>query len=138
MAQMVDIDWRPDARALRKFGITVLIGFGLIGAVLYLWVDAQRAAHVTWIVGAVLGVPALTGARLALPGYWLWMGVAFVLGNIMSRVLLTLIYFFVFTPIGLFRRLLGKDPLSLSRPDGSSYWRSIDGGSERHGYERQF
>lgn len=138
MAQMVDIDWRPDARALRKFGITVLIGFALIGAVLYWWVEAQRAAEVTWLIGAVLGVPALTGLRLALPGYWLWMGVAFVLGNIMSRVLLTLIYFLVFTPIGLFRRLLGKDPLSLSRPEGSSYWRNIDGGSERHGYERQF
>ena len=47
-----------------------------------------------------------------------------MLGAINSRVLLTLVYYLVLTPIALLYRLTHRDPLSLKRADdtGRSYW----------------
>lgn len=135
---MVRIDWHPDAPALRRFGVVVLVAFAIIGAVFRFGTDDPEVGVWVWIAGAVLGLPGLTGTVVALPGYWVWMGIAFVMGNIMSRVLLTAIYYGMFTPIGLARRMLGKDPLQLRRRDTRSYWRDLEGGSASTGYERQF
>ncbi len=134
---MVDINWRPEPKALRKFGLTVMIGFGIIGLVIQFGADNLQGAYAAYIAGAVLGVPALTGTVIALPGYWVWMGVAFVMGNIISRVLLSIFFYLLITPMGVFRRLV-HDKLLLKRPDRSSYWFDLpaDGGKDR--IERQF
>ena len=43
----------------------------------------------------------------------LWLGLSHLLGTIMSKILLTLVFFGVVTPIGLTRKLLGFDSLKL-------------------------
>jgi polyferredoxin len=135
---LVAIDWHPDSRALRRFGLTVLAGLGLIGALLWFWSEARTAALVAWGSGAVLGLPGLTGTRAALPGYRLWMGVAFVLGSVMGRVLLGLVWYGLITPMGLVMRLGGRDRLALRRREAVTWWRDLPppDGPERH--ERQF
>lgn len=42
-----------------------------------------------------------------------WLGFSHVLGTVMSKILLSLLFFGVVTPIGILRRLLGKDSLKL-------------------------
>jgi hypothetical protein len=42
-----------------------------------------------------------------------WFGGSELLGNLMSRVLLTIAFLVIITPIGLIRRILGKDTLLL-------------------------
>jgi hypothetical protein len=44
--------------------------------------------------------------------YVFWMKIASVLGWINDKVILTLIYYFIFTPISLVRKLKGKDVLN--------------------------
>ncbi|MBF0481112.1 MAG: hypothetical protein HQK81_13040 [Desulfovibrionaceae bacterium] len=44
-----------------------------------------------------------------------WFGFSHLLGTVMSKVMLTLVFFLVLTPIGLFRRLTGKDALRLTQ-----------------------
>ncbi len=53
--------------------------------------------------------------------YWIKLGE--ILGNIFSKVVMTLLYFFIFTPVSVLLRLLGKDLLNkkLDR-DCQSYW----------------
>jgi hypothetical protein len=51
-----------------------------------------------------------------------WMRLAVLLGHVNSRVLLTLMYYLVFTPYGLVSRLAGRDPLRRRGPRGESYW----------------
>ncbi len=51
-----------------------------------------------------------------------WMGVAGVLGYINSRIILSLLYYGVFAPVGLARRLMGRDPLQRRGSAKSSYW----------------
>lgn len=54
------------------------------------------------------------------PFSWLWFGLAFVLGKVTSSILLFLVWIFMVVPMGLFRRVLGKDSLMLRK------WRKGD------------
>jgi len=45
----------------------------------------------------------------------LWFGLSHVLSNIVSRVILTVLFFLVVTPIGLIRRAMGADALQLKK-----------------------
>jgi hypothetical protein len=45
----------------------------------------------------------------------LWFGLSHVLSSVVSRVLLTVVYFLVVTPVGLIRRLTGADSLKLKQ-----------------------
>jgi Saxitoxin biosynthesis operon protein SxtJ len=51
-----------------------------------------------------------------------WMRLAVALGHVNSRVLLTLMYYLVFTPYGLVMRLAGRDPLRRRGSREESYW----------------
>ena len=114
-----------------------MIGFGIIGLIFHFATGNLRGAYACYIAGTALGLPALTGTAIALPGYWIWMGVAFVMGNIMSRLLLGTFFYLVITPMGLIRRMV-IDRLRVRRPKLKSYWTDlpVDGGRDR--FERQF
>ena len=109
---------------LRRFGVTVGLAFWVLGALL-LW------RHRAWLplpalfggLGAALLLLGGLAPALLRPIEWAWMKLANALGWVMTRVVLGLIFLLVFTPAGLIRRLLGKDPLEL-RLDrrAASYW----------------
>jgi hypothetical protein len=42
-----------------------------------------------------------------------WLGISHLMGTMMSKVLLSILFFLVITPIGVLRRLFGKDSLKL-------------------------
>ncbi len=44
----------------------------------------------------------------------IWLGFSQLLGSVVSKIILTIIYFIILLPIGIIRRLLGKDSLQLS------------------------
>ena len=67
----------------------------------FLW--AAIASHVLNMV-----VP-----RIYAPIAVLWLGFSHVLGTVMSKILLSILFFGIVTPIGMLRRLLGKDSLKL-------------------------
>lgn len=141
MASLVKVTWRPDSGGLWRFGAVVVLGCGLVGAALLLgWPVGQstRAAVVVWIVGGVIGGLGLTGTRAGLPGYWAWMGIGWVLGNVTSRVVLLLVYYLVVTPLGIAMRLTGRDRLGLRRGGGGSLWRDVVDDGKSSGHERQF
>lgn len=50
------------------------------------------------------------------------MTIAFALGYVNSRILLTLIFFLMFVPYRLLSRLFGRDPLSRRGAKRESYW----------------
>ncbi len=64
---------------------------------------------------------------------------AAALGYVNSRVLLTLMYYLVFTPYGLVSRLSGRDPLRRRAGAGESYWVERKRTRQaREGFERLF
>ncbi|GAB4365353.1 MAG: hypothetical protein Kow0042_04560 [Calditrichia bacterium] len=51
--------------------------------------------------------------------YWplavFWLSFSQILGTVVSKIILTLVFFLIVTPVGLVRRLLGKDSLQLKK-----------------------
>jgi hypothetical protein len=66
------------------------------------------------------------------------MGIAFVMGNIMSRVILVIVFYGMFTPMGLLSRLVGRDKLRLKKRGCNTYWLDAPSGTVVEKAERQF
>ena len=64
-------------------------------------------------VAIIALVVDMTVPRLYRPVAVLWLGLSHLLGTVVSKILLTLVFFGVVTPIGLARKLLGFDSLKL-------------------------
>ena len=111
-------------RVERDFGLVVGTVFALLGA---WWVYRGKfewAAPVLLCVGAALVLLGLVLPRaLVLPNRG-WMALASVLGYVMTRVVLALVFFLLVTPIGVVKRLTGWDPLGRRARRGESYWQA--------------
>jgi hypothetical protein len=65
---------------------------------------------------------ALAWPRSLTQIYRLWMTVGEVLGGINTRLILSGLFYLVFTPLGLYMRLRGKDPMRRTlAPEAESY-----------------
>lgn len=141
---LVKLNWNPKPRDLRAFGLVFMGGFLLIGLTKYFWpferIISKNETLGLWLmgIGVVVGLVGLTGTKLALPFYWVWLGIAFVMGNIMSRVIISLLYFLLFTPMRLIGNVMGRDRLQLKRKTSGSYWHNISTPEKVEYYERQF
>ena len=109
------------SKQLRSFGFTV----GGIFALIALWPLVVRAEDPRWwavVAAGCLLVPAVVSPRSLAWVYKGWMALGHVLGWINTRIILGFIFYFIVTPIGIVRRLLGKDPMGRRlRPDLESY-----------------
>lgn len=107
---------------LRKFGITIGI-FLLVIAGLLFWKQRPSFPYFAYTGGgfALLGLAVPIVLK---PIYKVWMSFAVVMGFIMTRIILTVLYFGMFTPISWLTKLLGKDLLD-ERWDknATTYWR---------------
>lgn len=66
------------------------------------------------IAVALLVVDMVAPNFFKYPAY-LWLGLSHLIGSVVSRILLSLIFFIIVTPVGLFRRLFRFDSLMLKR-----------------------
>jgi len=64
-------------------------------------------------IAIVALVVDMTFPQLYRPVAVLWLGLSHLLGTVVSKILLTLVFFGAVTPIGLARKLLGIDSLKL-------------------------
>ena len=124
-------------RALRRFGFTIGFVVLFLGSVL-LW----RHHNAGWLVisiGTVLLLAAAFVPTMLQSVHGPWMIVSFLLGWIVSGILLTLVFFLVVTPIGLLQRLFGKRAIELGfKADVPSYWQARKAVPMPEDYERQF
>jgi Saxitoxin biosynthesis operon protein SxtJ len=96
------------------------------------------AAEVLVAVVVALLVCSTIPAAAVMFHTW-WMRLAGLLGFVNSRILLSALFFFVMSPIGLLVRLTGHDPLERRRGHQKSYWRARALTRQpREGYERSF
>jgi hypothetical protein len=90
-------------------------------------------------LGVALLLAGLFAPALARRFHVLWMRLAAALGYVNSRVLLTVMFYGVFTPYGLVSRLIKRDPLSRRGVKRDTYWTERTGTRQtRDGFERLF
>jgi Saxitoxin biosynthesis operon protein SxtJ len=134
-----DIQFDPPRSTLRQFAGLWLACFGGLA----LW-HALARGHV-WL-GLALAALALTIGTLGLARpewvrliYVGWMLMAFPIGWTVSQIMLALIFFGLFTPIGLMFRLFGRDPLCRARqPSLETYWAPKPTPTDLRRYFKQF
>ena len=98
----------------RSVGISVGSVLLLIAAVL-VWRTRITAAEITGGIGAVLLILGLTAPTLLKWPSAVWWKFAMVLGYVNARVILTIAFLLVLTPMGLLWRMIGRDPLRRRR-----------------------
>ncbi len=102
---------------LRKFGlVTGAIIMLFIGGFLPWWWEKNILAWqtITAPLGGALILWALAHPASMIYFYKPWMKFAEALGFINTRIILSIVFFLMFFPIGLFMRLMGKDPMQRS------------------------
>ena len=106
----------------KKFGFLFFVIFLFLGA--YLCVkNYSLASSVSILIATIFLFFAvfLPDKLLYLNSCWMQFGV--LIGKIVSPVVLGVIFFGIFLPIGLSMRLFGRDELGLNMRDVSSYWK---------------
>ena len=112
---------KTTTKQLREFGLTVGGVLAVLLGGLLPWIFHKPLPRWPWIVGGALILFGLILPKALFPIHWVWMKFAEALGWVNSRILLTLVFYLIFTPIGWIMRLFKKDPMQnhLSREEGS-------------------
>jgi hypothetical protein len=137
--QWSDISFKPSARTLRQFAGLWIVFFGGMAC----WQGFVRGnmslALTLAIVAAAVGPVGLLRPEVVRPIFVGWMILAFPIGWTVSRVVLAIVFYGLFTPVGLLFRLLHRDPLGL-RPASArpTCWAPKPMTADVRNYFRQF
>ena len=103
----------PDFKE-KSFGKAVG-GFLLLLSVVLWWRGRVTNAEIMAGIGAVLVVLGLVAPRVLYYASLVWWKFAMVLGYVNARIILTLAFLIVLTPLAMIWRLLGRDPLAIKK-----------------------
>ena len=148
MSKMIEIDWKPDAGTLRQFGWIAFVGFSFLAAIAW-WErlvfsfglgDARPyVAGAFAALAVVSALFSLVAPRANLPIYLGLTILSYPIGFVLSYVIMGLLFFGMLTPVGLFFRLTGYDPLHRRfDPDAKSYWTDPRPRRGKESYFKQF
>jgi hypothetical protein len=112
---------KSDKIELRKFGYTIGIALLVIGTVALYFGKPSNSYLLGF--GALIFFVGLIYPSLLKPFHKIWMSIAVVLGFIMTRIILSLLFFFVFMPMRFIARIFGKKFIDLKfKNETDSYW----------------
>ena len=127
---------RPDFHE-RSFGISV--GAVLLGIAAYaVWRERWLLAEWVGGIGIVLLGLGLTRPRLLKWPSAVWWKMAAVLGFVNARVILTIAFAIILTPIGVLWRLINHDPLALRRRNWPGWSPSPERFRDPNHFKRMF
>lgn len=119
---------RDDVKAPteRSFGFTFAVVFALLAGFTYWHLGATTTFYTMTILTLVFVVVTLTAARLLRPLNLIWLKFGLLLHKVINPVIMGLLFFAVFTPMGVAMRAMGVDLLRLKRkPATETYWISM-------------
>jgi hypothetical protein len=118
-----DIPWRPTSATLRQFAVCWMLFVGLLAF-------RVGGRHEQFVVGVVLaalaggfGLAGLVWPAAVRPLFLTLTVATFPIGWVVSRMLLAVLFYGLFTPVGWVMRWWGRDALDLRPQAGrSTYW----------------
>ena len=121
---LIEINWNPEHKELRKFGIISVIASVLIALLLYL----LKGPGIRWMAiiiaaGLFIFLSSMISFKLTRVIYLGLILVTMPIGLVVSFTLLAIFYFLLLTPLGLIFRLMGRDALGRKFDSTiESYW----------------
>jgi len=104
----------------RSFGLVFFVVFLLIS--IYPLLHGQNLRFWLLIVAIIFLALGLLNSKILTPLNKIWFKFGLLLGSIVSPIIMSIIFFFVVTPISFVMKILGKDILNLKRNNNNTYW----------------
>ena len=104
----------------KSFGLVFFVVFFLISV--YPLLNAGNIRFWSLIVAIIFLTLGLLNSKILTPLNKIWFKFGLLLGSIVSPIVMSVIFFFVVTPISSIMRILGKDILNLKWNNANSYW----------------
>ena len=121
----------------KKFGFFFTMVF-LLAAGYFFVNNSSPEAYIFVTFAGFFLVVTLLKSDFLLPLNKIWMRFGWLLGIIVSPIILGLIFFTIFTPVALFMRLYGRDDLRLKLKIKTTHWISRDEPIEADSFKNQF
>ena len=125
-------------RELRKFGLTMGIVLAISGGfTCWRGKDFCLYLFISSILFVFLGLVIPSLLRLF---YKFWMSLAVLMSWLMTRIILSILFYLCITPMGLLAKLCNKDFLGrrFDKNSSSSYWIPKEKIKDKTFYEKQF
>jgi hypothetical protein len=110
-----------DRKGLREFALTTAGIVAALFGLFFPWLFERPIPRWPWVIAAVLAAWGLAAPRSLRPVYRGWMHFGLMLSKITTPIIMGIVFFLVITPMGLVRRMLGKDSLARRFETTGSY-----------------
>ena len=138
-----NIDASP--KKIREFGLVIFVVVGLIIPAIIFYkhgIDVSNTVIYLIVSGTTFLCATIFLYPVMIPIYKSWMLMALGMGFVMTRVIISLVYLIMMTPVGLIRRLSGsetpKNIRNFKKSDSESYWIPRNDPYSKESTERQF
>jgi len=104
----------------KSFGIVFFTDFFIIS----IWplLSGNEIRYWSLVISVIFLILGIIKSRILTPLNKAWFKIGILLGNIISPIIMGIIFFLVVTPTSLIMRILGKDLLNLKKNNKNSYW----------------
>ena len=97
---------KSDKRDLRNFGLVIGAALLIIGGLLF-WKEKDTYSYF-FVIAGVFAACGLVAPKVLKPLQIVWMTLAVIMGFFMTRLILSVLFYIVFTLIGGIPRLFGR------------------------------
>jgi len=128
-------------KSIREFGIVIGVFLLLLSSYIYLNNNDLRLFIIINSPGLIIFILSFLWPSLIIPLYKIWMSIAIIIGGVVSRIILLMLYYGILTPIGIFLKIIGKDLLNqkLNPEKEKTYWVEKDlSNLDKEKYKKMF
>ena len=104
----------------KSFGIVFFTVFLIIA----IWplLNGNDIRYWSLIISIVFLILGILNSKILTPLNKTWFKIGILLGNVISPIIMSIIFFLVVTPTSFIMKILGKDLLNLKKNTKNSYW----------------
>ena len=121
----------------QKFGYFFTLVFTIV-AIYFYFKEINILFYTSGVISVFLFLITSIRANILKPLNKLWMKFGLILGKIINPIVMGIIYFFIFSPIGILMRLFGRDELGLRLKNKKTYWIKRNKELQRNSFFKQF
>ena len=118
----------------KSFGIVFFTVFLIIA----IWplLNGYEIRYWSLIISIVFLLLGILNSKILTPLNKIWFKIGILLGNVISPIVMSIIFFLVVTPTSFIMKILRKDLLNLKKNTKNSYW--IKKQNQNSGMKKQF
>jgi hypothetical protein len=104
----------------KNFGIVFFTVFFIIA----IWplLNGNDIRYWSLIISIVFLILGILNSKILTPLNKIWFKIGILLGNVISPIVMSIVFFLVVTPTSFIMKILGKDLLNLKKNTKNSYW----------------